>query len=91
MQSDQLKNLLGLVRFVKFGALRIARIRNHFSDLEIAFNASAQELIQAGIEHKIANEFVQTRQTINPDHELELLDQHGIEAIPFGDERYPDL
>ncbi|MFH1142120.1 MAG: DNA-processing protein DprA [Candidatus Uhrbacteria bacterium] len=91
MQQDELKYLLGLTRFISFGAIRIARIRNHFSDLEKAFNASVSELEQAGIENKIASKYVQLRNSINPDHELELLAQHQVEAIPFGDQRYPEL
>jgi len=91
MQTDQLKYLLGLVRFTKFGAIRIARIRNHFLDLEHAFNASAQELTEAGIEHKFAKGFIEARSSINPGHELLLLEQHQVEAIPYGDERYPEF
>lgn len=91
MQQSELKYLLGLSRFISFGAIRIARIRNHFSDLEKAFQASVSELEQAGIENKIANQFVTARSSINPDQELELLDQHQTKAIPFGDEQYPKL
>tara|TARA_Y100000031_G_scaffold154951_1_gene204232 strand:+ start:39 stop:1127 length:1089 start_codon:yes stop_codon:yes gene_type:complete len=91
MQNDQLKFLLALIRNKNFGAVRVARIRNHFSDLEHAFKASAQELTEAGIEHKYAKDFVEARRSINPERELELLAQHQVEAIPYGDEQYPEL
>jgi len=83
--------LLGLVRYNNFGSIRVAKLRNFFSSLDQAFNASQHELIEAGIEPKIAAGFITARAEINPDHELELLEQHNVHVIPHGDEWYPEL
>lgn len=91
MENNELKYLLGLVRFDKFGAIRVAKLRNFFSTLAEAFNASERELMQAEIEPKIAAGFIKSRATINPDAELELLERHDIHVIPFADEWYPEL
>lgn len=91
MQNEELKYLIGLTRNIDFGAIRIAKIRNHFPDLESAFNASVPELEQAGVETKQAKKFVSIRSKINPDRELELMEQHRVYAIPFGAPEYPEL
>jgi len=91
MQKSELKYLIGLARNYDFGAIRIARMRNYFSDLEKAFKASISELEKAGIEKKVANKFVGQRDKIDPENELELMELHKIKAVPFGDPEYPEL
>ncbi len=89
--QDELKYLLGLIRFEKFGAITIARLKNKFAGWREAFNASADELVKIGISERLANEFLATRRAIDPDKELALLTKHDIKAILFGDPRYPAM
>ncbi|MBU0531257.1 MAG: DNA-processing protein DprA [Candidatus Uhrbacteria bacterium] len=91
MENNELKHLLGLVRYDKFGAIRVAKLRNFFSTLAEAYHASERGLMQAGVEPKVAAGFIAARSKINPDVELELLERHNVHVIPFGDERYPQL
>ena len=88
---NDLKYLIALTHFPKFGPVRLKRIKKHFPDLENAFKSSANELIKAGIESKIADEFTAARVNINPDQLLEQLNQEGISAITIENKNYPKL
>ncbi len=87
--NNDLKYLIALLRFRKFGAKRTAYLRNFFDSWQNAFQASLSELIEAGIDSKVAEEFVTQHRSIEPDRELELMNQHKINLIPFGDSAYP--
>jgi len=87
--NNDLKYLIALLRFRKFGAKRTAYLRNFFSSWQDSFQATLSELIEAGIDPKVAEEFVGQRSLINPEQELELLPKHDINLIPFGDPAYP--
>jgi len=87
----QLKYLIALSHFPKFGPVRIKRLKKHFHNMESAFNASAQELNRAGIENKLADEFVAARININSEQLLEQLNKENINVITIEDKNYPKL
>ncbi len=75
----------------RIGAKKFTLLKNYFSTLEQAWNASCFELIEAGIEHGLAEEIVLRRKNINPDEELEKLQKENISAVALDDEHYPKL
>lgn len=91
MHETELGFLLALVRFQKIGAVRMAKLRNYFSDMQEAFCAPPGEWISAGIEPSVAEAFASSRSHLDPEKELALLAQNQVTAIPFGDPRYPPL
>lgn len=90
MMND-LKYWVGLNNFSKFGPIRFKRIRQYFPDLENAFKANLNELKQAGIEEKIAEEFITARLSINPDKLMEKIIKQSIKVITVEDKNYPKL
>ncbi len=82
---------IALVHFRSFGAVRMSRLAAHFPSMERAFNASASELIEAGIEPEIASRFLQERIHIDPQERARELEVHGIQAITVKDDIYPSL
>jgi len=86
-----LKYWVALSHFPKFGPVRFNKIKKHFSDLENAFKAPVAELIQAGIETNVAEEFIAARTNINPDQLLEHLFKEGVKVITINDKSYPKL
>ena len=88
MTSD-LPYWLALVRFRKFGAIRLARLADAFPSMQQAFLATASELMQAGIPAPVAELFVQARPTIDPAAELHRLHEAHIHAITLRDPSYP--
>lgn len=89
MDNDDLKYLIALTHFSKFGPVRIGRIKKRFQLWEDAFRASAKELTQAGIEENIAEEFAAAKYEINPDEIMEKLEKENIKAAAIGDKLYP--
>ncbi len=90
MQAD-LPYWVALTHFGPFGAVRMARLARRFPDMQRAFEASASQLIESGIEPKITSRFLQERIHINPDALMRELELHGIQAITVQDEIYPSL
>ncbi len=88
---DDLKYWVGLNNFPKFGPIRFKKIKQHFPNLKNAFNANLNELKQAGIEEKIAEEFISARLSINIDSLMEKLIKENIKVITIEDKHYPKL
>ena len=65
--NENLKYFIALNYFPKFGPIRIERLDKYFPDAKTAFTAKTSDFIQAGIEAKIANEFISIRKNIVPD------------------------
>ena len=85
----QLKYLLGLDAFPKFGAVRLAKIYAGFSTPEQAWRSTLQELISAGIDPKSAQEFLSFRTTIEPEKLLETIVKENIRVTFLFDDTYP--
>lgn len=80
---------LALVRFPKFGPVRLKKLADAFASMEDAFRAKPAELVAAGIEPKIAEQFAFERASIDPERETALLREHHVEAVTRRDPRYP--
>lgn len=91
MPTDDLGFLLALVRFPKFGAIRLAKLRCFFPSMKAAFEAKKEELLAAQIDQKTVDLFLLERKKIFPEKELFLLERHGVTAVPFSDPSYPPL
>ncbi len=90
MLSD-LAYWLAMTRFRPFGPVRMGKLSRRFPDMKTAFEASAAQFIEAGIEPEVTNRFLQERIHIDPDLELKRLEQHHVQAITIKDEAYPPL
>lgn len=91
MVNASLKYLIALTHFPKFGPVRIKKIQKHFNDAKYAFNADISSLKKAGIEEKIAYEFIAARPTIVPDRIVEQLERENINVLSVNNEQYPKL
>jgi DNA processing protein len=81
---------LALLRFRKFGSKRMRLLDEAFSDMQDAFEAKREALEQAGIEPKLAKQFIEKRPHLNPEKELKLLHEHDVRAVTWHDETYPE-
>lgn len=92
---EHLKYWIALNHFPKFGPIRFKKLIKYFSSkdsgLANAFKASFNELIKAGIENNIAEEFIATRAEINPDKIIARLEEENIKVITINNENYPKL
>ena len=92
---ENLKYWVALNNFPKFGPIRFKRLLKYFlprdSRLENAFRAGIPELIKAGIEENIAEEFTAARREINPDRLVAKSAEEDIKVMTITDKSYPKL
>ena len=69
--NNDLKYLIALNHFPKFGPIRMQKIKKYFALFKDAFKADSSELTKAGIEENVTHEFIAARTSINPDEILE--------------------
>ena len=87
---EDLPYWLGLLRYPKFGPVRMARLQAAFpTNMRDAFSASMSVLMAAGIEPAVAEGFILERSSINPTKEFERVQAAGLRAITRLDEDYP--
>lgn len=91
MESRELGYLLALIRFPKFGAIRLAKLRGFFPSMETAFTAGRGELFEAGLDPNIIEQFLTERNKLSPERELFLINKHKTRVILRDDSDYPPL
>jgi DNA processing protein len=91
MNVDDKKYLIALGHFPKFGPLRLKKLKHYFPSWQKAFFAPESELIRAGIEEKLAEEFSAARKGIRPDAITEALAAENIQTISLEEDAYPEL
>ena len=79
MQPD-LKYWLAISQFAKIGAARFKKLYNYFPNMQSAWTAGLLELQKSGLEENMAQEFILVRKQINPDQELEKVQQENISS-----------
>jgi DNA processing protein len=91
MDNLDLPYWLGLIRFRKFGPIRLQKLQKAFPSMKDAFFASAQDLIQAEISPKIAQAFCEARKEIEPEREYTNIIAHDLKILLHTDPAYPEL
>ena len=87
-----LKYWIGFNRVAGIGPVRLQQLLAHFEgDLDRAWRASASELAEAGLDRRSLANLQSQRVKLDLERELSLLEQHGVTAITWNDERYPRL
>lgn len=75
----------------KIGPRRFKKLYNYFPDMQTAFSASFSDLLAAGLEEKIAQEFLLRRNEINPETEWQKIETEKLRLLTIGNEKYPRL
>ncbi len=75
----------------KIGPKRFKKLYNYFPDMQTAFSASFSDLLAAGLEEKIAQEFILRRNEINPEAEWQKIEAEKLQLLTIGNEKYPRL
>ena len=89
--KTELKYWLALNQISIIGPIRWQRLLDYFGNLQSAWSASRQELLKAGIEEKIVDDFIEKRNQIKPDLELEKVKKIGVKLMTIQDKGYPKL
>ncbi len=89
--NENTKYLIALSHFLKFGPVKIKLLKKYFPNFKTAFTAPVNEIIQAGIEEKLALEFSSKRNLIAIEKITDQLYREKINIIYPEHEQYPKL
>lgn len=87
--TGDIKYWVAFSRISRIGAVRAARLEEHFGSLEAAWRASAHELRASGLDQGSVTSIIEARDSISPDDEMQRLDKAGFKAYSWHDEAYP--
>lgn len=91
IDDKQIQYWIAFSKVPTVGRVRTGLMENRFGSLEAAWRASASELRAAGLDASVVTSIVETRPTIEPERELELVRKAGVNAITWHDADYPPL
>jgi DNA processing protein len=91
MQTADKDFLIAFAYFRKFGPVSLKKIKNYFPSWSAAFEATTQEMINAGIEEKIALEFSQVKNDLLPEKIKNDLARENIKTVSIEEDEYPEL
>ena len=89
MNMSELKYWVALSTVPTLGAARFRRMESYFDNLEQAWQASASQLQEAGLDSRSAREIVAARQRVNPDDGMASLSRSGVKATCWIYDDYP--
>ncbi len=89
MEVAELKYWIGFNRVSHVGRARIALLEGHFGSLAVAWSASEHQLRNAGLDRGTAKRVAEGRVRVDPDAELERVQQAGFCVLTWHDEDYP--
>ena len=84
------ESLIALTHFVKFGPAGLKKLYARLGSWNDLWSAVASSLNHAGLDLKIANEFVTWRSTFNIEHSWKILDAEKIQIVCLDDDNYPE-
>lgn len=87
--NEELKYWVSFSRAPGIGRVKLARLQEHFSSLENAWRASAKELEKAGLDAKTIEAILVLRPKIDPEAEMERLQQYKVKVLTFESPEYP--
>ena len=91
MENSELKYWLAFSEINRLGPKRFSFMRKNFPNLEMAWHASAPELLNAGLNEKIIEELILCRREIKPDDLLTKIEKAEVKAVTVVDPDYPKL
>jgi DNA processing protein len=80
---------VGFNKVPGIGAARLRALVDYFGDLETAWNAPAQDLLQAGLDRRSTTNLLKVRSDLDLDGELERLEQARVRVMSWDDADYP--
>jgi len=86
---DDKRYWIGFNLIKGIGAVRMQALIQHFGDLEIAWKASAADLVEAGLGRKVIERVIQARAEVDLIKLWEKIESQGIKILTWQDESYP--
>lgn len=88
---NDLAYLVALTYFPKFRAPQLRKLQRAFPSMRAAFLANHLELTSAGLDPRLAEEFIITRRAINPETCWAAVERENLHLLTYDDPAYPIL
>ena len=88
---SDLKYWIAFDQVRQLGTARFRLLEGFFGSLEVAWYAPVRHLRNAGLDKRAVNSVEESRKTIDPDRELERLENAGVSAFNWNHSGYPEL
>ena len=89
MEISELKYWIAFNRVRRVGRARVAMLEAHFGSLSEAWGASSAQLQEAGLDRRTAANAARSWSRIDPNAEMERVQQAGVTALTWHDDGYP--
>jgi len=89
MSESDVRYWVGFNKVSGIAAARLRALLDYFGDLEIAWQASAHDLRQAGLDRRSLANLMTARDKLDLDAELERLERARIQVLTWDDAAYP--
>ena len=86
---DDKRYWIGFNLIKGIGAVRLQALIQHFGDLELAWNASPEDLAEAGLGKKVIERIIQASEEVDLGKLWEKIESQGINILTWQDESYP--
>lgn len=88
---SETRDWLGFHLVPGIGATRIARLIDYFGSLGAAWTATPAQLRASGLNERVAQALISTREHLSLDREMEKVERAGVTLITMADDAYPRL
>jgi DNA processing protein len=89
MHGTDIRYWVGFNRVSGIGAARLRALLDYFGDLELAWQAQAHDLQQAGLDRRSLARLLKARSALDLDAEVERLARAGVQVLTWDDAAYP--
>lgn len=89
MSEKDLRYWVGFNKVAGIGAARVRALLDYFGDLELAWQASAHDLQQAGLDQRSAENLLRAQRDMDLDAEMERLHRARVSVLTWDDPDYP--
>lgn len=89
VSKQDIRHWVGFNKVPGIGAARLRALLDYFGDPETAWNASAHDLQQAGLDRRSRANLLEARQKLDLDAELDRLQRAQVRVITWEDPDYP--
>ena len=89
MMMDEKPYWVGFNLVKGIGSVRLRLIREHFGDLQSAWDASRDQFLALGLHPKIVDNFINVRKNIDIETNYQKIISNGIKVVISGESNYP--
>ncbi|MBU1164948.1 DNA-processing protein DprA [Patescibacteria group bacterium] len=89
MDTNELKYWIAFSQIPQVGAKRFKLLILYFENLNEAWEASSFQYIKSGLDKKTVEQIINSKQNIDPDFEMDLIQKHNVQVVTIKDKDYP--